>query len=177
MLKVTSSHIKATDRALLKRFASYVLGRFVRRGILRKTIIILKVVRPEELTEREAVHDLRKFKAWVINDGMDGDRRKFTVILNVGRYNKRAILPWVRLKNIMLDVGHEMVHIKQYLNGELFDYASGNVRYKGELFPANLEDAEEAYFDSPWEIEAYGREYGLYRMFAEKLKAEAKILK
>ena len=34
-----------------------------------------------------------------------------------------------------------------------------------------LEDEEE-YYDSPWEIEEYGREWGLYKTFCKKLKEE-----
>ena len=64
------------------------------------------------------------------------------------------------------------MHVKQYLNGEIFDYKSGDVRYKGSYFDSSYQESEESYYDSPWEIEAYGREAGLYRMFLTKLKEE-----
>ena len=94
--------------------------------------------------------------------------------MNACRYNKRAKLPWIRLKNLMIDVGHEMVHIKQYLNNELFDYVDGKARFKGEVFHNGHSDDWEAYFNSPWEIEAYGREYGMYKMYVKKLKDDLK---
>jgi len=76
------------------------------------------------------------------------------------------------LKQLLIDLGHELVHVKQYLNNELFDYKSGDVRYKGLFFDASHYTEEEKYFDSPWEIEAYGREWGLYKIFCNKLKEE-----
>ena len=66
------------------------------------------------------------------------------------------------------------MHVKQYLNSEMFDYVAGGVRYKGSYFDHSYQISEELYYDSPWEIEAYGREWGLYKMFKTKLKDEEK---
>jgi len=77
----------------------------------------------------------------------------------------------------MLDIAHEQVHIKQYLSGELFEYAAGGVRYKGQKFDYDPEMNDEGYYNSPWEIEAYGREQGMYKMFTKMLKEEAKAKK
>lgn len=65
-------------------------------------------------------------------------------------------------------LGHEMVHVKQHAKNELQNghavVARGGFKiyskWMGEIWkPKGKEDA---YFDSPWEIEAYGREVGLY---------------
>lgn len=65
-------------------------------------------------------------------------------------------------------LGHEMVHVKQHAKNEL---KSGIMiptrgglkmtsRWHGEIWkPKGKEDH---YWDSPWEIEAFGREVGLY---------------
>jgi hypothetical protein len=162
------------DRILLRRYANHVLNRFVRPSILRKSTITIRVIRANELAERADYNDFKEAKAWVIYEGIENDKKKFSVVMNAARYNKRAKLPWIRMKNLMIDVGHEMVHIKQYLNNELFDYVDGKARFKGEVFHHGHSDDWEKYFDSPWEIEAYGREYGMYKMFTKKLKQELK---
>ena len=78
----------------------------------------------------------------------------------------------ISLKNQDIDemikvLGHEMVHVKQHAKNELQTghavAARGGLKiyskWMGEIWkPKGKEDH---YFDSPWEIEAYGREVGL----------------
>ena len=61
-----------------------------------------------------------------------------------------------------------MVHVKQYATGELRDALRGPTlhRWRNKPYDAKVVD----YWDHPWEIEAYGREYGLYLRFREKGK-------
>jgi hypothetical protein len=72
------------------------------------------------------------------------------------------------IKNMIKTLGHEMVHVKQHAKNELQTghavAARGGIKiyskWMGEIWkPKGKEDA---YFDAPWEIEAYGREVGLY---------------
>ena len=70
--------------------------------------------------------------------------------------------------DIIQTLAHEMVHVKQYAKNEL---KSGMLvptrgglkatsKWMGEIWkPKGKEDH---YYDAPWEIEAYGREVGLY---------------
>lgn len=85
-------------------------------------------------------------------------------------------------------LAHEMVHVKQYAKNELSDDLTlasrfANVpnaehlytRWKGELWkPKGKEDP---YFDSPWEIEAFGRGSGLYIRWQILKKLEEKAKK
>ena len=58
------------------------------------------------------------------------------------------------------------INVKQYAKNELHEYTmKKGHRYKGEFFPENLD-----YWDEPWEIEAHGREVGLFVRWAEKHK-------
>lgn len=58
-------------------------------------------------------------------------------------------------------LAHEMVHVKQYAKGELADLDRQNkVKFNKKKY-----NAESFYWLQPWEIEAYGYEYGLYRMY------------
>jgi hypothetical protein len=137
--------------------------------VLNKAVIKIKVVHEKDLDESVDKEDLRKYRAWCYYDGILNERRTFTVILNAKQV-KRSTATLVRLGNLLVDLGHELVHIKQYLNNEIFDYVSGDVRYKGTYFDASYQENEELYYESPWEIEAYGRELGLYRMFCNNIK-------
>lgn len=76
--------------------------------------------------------------------------------------------------NIFRTIAHEMVHLKQYATGQLGPYLiatksiSGKrltaTRWEGKLYKTREDDSDDnEYYDSPWEIEAYGREIGLYR--------------
>ena len=74
------------------------------------------------------------------------------------------------LDNMIRVLAHEMVHAKQYAKNELSTktrmsrYRCGSATFtsmwKGEWwYPKNKEDA---YWDAPWETEAYGLENGLH---------------
>ena len=81
----------------------------------------------------------------------------------------------VRIKRAPIEdmikvLSHEMVHVKQYAKNELgkeLALARGGkglrivTRWQGELW--SPKGKEDAYWDAPWEIEAYGREVGLYQ--------------
>ena len=65
-------------------------------------------------------------------------------------------------------LAHEMVHVKQYALGELYnvmalspeEILSFDRVWKGEKwFP---KENDHPYFDAPWEVEAFGKEVGLY---------------
>jgi hypothetical protein len=145
----------------------------VRPCVQKKSKITIRVLGEDEIRDAADLLDLKKYKAWCTYDGLDDEgNKKFTVVLNFKRINNLGKKPITRLKQLLIDLGHELTHVKQYLNNELFDYKSGDVRYKGLVFDASHYMDEEKYFDSPWEIEAYGRELGLYKIFCNKLKEE-----
>jgi hypothetical protein len=78
-------------------------------------------------------------------------------------------------RSALLALAHEMVHVKQYFKKELNFLERKRVhRFNKVDYPENM-----YYFERPWEIEAFGREFGLYRMFQdfEKRKAKEKKLK
>ena len=172
MILVTSQYTKSKDISVIKKYARFVLGKFVRRSVLNKANINIRVITPEDCDDVSDAEDLRRYRAWCTYDKVVDGKKYFTVILNK-KSMSNAKTPHIRLKNLLIDLGHELVHIKQYLNCEIFDYKSGDVRYKGTYFEASANEDEESYYDSPWEVEAYGRELGLYKMFLTKLKEES----
>ena len=72
------------------------------------------------------------------------------------------------INDMIKTLGHEMVHVKQHAKNELQTghavAARGGLKiyskWMGEIWKPKAK--EDAYFDAPWEIEAYGREVGLY---------------
>jgi hypothetical protein len=79
--------------------------------------------------------------------------RKFKIHLNnsVGR------------RTLLLTLAHELIHVKQYARNELMDTFKGptNVKWKREYI--NEDKIYEK--DLPWEVEARGREEGIYERY------------
>lgn len=62
---------------------------------------------------------------------------------------------------------HEMVHVKQYAKGEMKQMwkPARTTKFCGEYYSDDLD-----YWDQPWEIEAFGREDGLYTRWVDDRK-------
>lgn len=81
---------------------------------------------------------------------------------------------------LMKTLAHEMVHIKQFAKGEMYTdhfktargYRKLQTEWQGSVW--NPSKKEHEYFDSPWEIEAYGREVGLYQRYIEMMNKKVK---
>jgi hypothetical protein len=62
-------------------------------------------------------------------------------------------------------LAHEMVHFKQYLKKELIDLPGSNwVLWNKSLHLASNDPEAWIYWNSPWELEAFGRQQGLNYM-------------
>ncbi len=67
-------------------------------------------------------------------------------------------------RKILQTLAHEMVHVKQFAKGEIYNHKYRRTFKWGKRhFNIDKED----YWDLPWEIEAYGRELGLYIKFKD----------
>lgn len=64
-----------------------------------------------------------------------------------------------RLKSIIYSLAHEFVHVKQFAKGELKYLLNNRVTFN------RMKYTDDGYWDSPWEIEAYGKEPGLWQRF------------
>jgi hypothetical protein len=60
-------------------------------------------------------------------------------------------------------LGHEFVHLKQFVRNELFDYEFDKTQWKSRMYNV----ARTSYDKQPWEREAYRLEDTLYNEFAE----------
>jgi hypothetical protein len=77
--------------------------------------------------------------------------------IRVGNKSKKII---TQLRTIC----HEMVHVKQYARGEMKELwkPARYTRYQGKVYPEKMD-----YWDTPWEVEAFGREVGLYTRWVD----------
>lgn len=74
--------------------------------------------------------------------------------------------PTMSKKRMLMTLAHEMIHVKQYITGQLKHLERrGVTRWEGQIFK---EDTR--YFDQPWEIDAFGREPGLYTYYREHVR-------
>ena len=68
------------------------------------------------------------------------------------------------IRDALITLAHEMVHIKQWAKGEMYEYLkSGLIRFHKTKFDADNIN----YWDYPWEIEAFGKQLGLFVRFCE----------
>lgn len=70
----------------------------------------------------------------------------------------------------LINLAHEMVHVKQYATGELMDFTSEKLYNYSKWRNVKYLNEEHTYWDQPWEIDAYGRELGLYKKYQHHLK-------
>jgi hypothetical protein len=77
-------------------------------------------------------------------------------------------------RKMLIALAHEMVHVKQYAKCEMRDMMRcSHTKWYRET--VNTDDIN--YWDLPWEIEAHGREAGLYVRFKQHWMKEGKNAK
>lgn len=69
----------------------------------------------------------------------------------------------LELRTMLETIAHEMVHVKQYARNELKQLDADTHRWMGDT----VSDDDVEYWDLPWEVEAHGRETGLFVRWAE----------
>lgn len=138
--KVTSQQIANA----VHFYAEYLMSERLLRNINIEIVLETDLIRNE------------KDQAYCVNISDSGAARDFEISIDAG-LGKRAML---------LALAHEMVHVKQYARGELKYLSSRKLhRFQGISYSPQY-----LYWEQPWEIEAFGRELGLYRMFQESQK-------
>lgn len=83
-----------------------------------------------------------------------------------------AIITLNPLCNRAAALAHELVHLKQYLLGELKDVEVDNkfhTYWMGEFYTDKLtfDMSTEEYYFLPWEVEAFGKSVGLMALYNE----------
>lgn len=71
-------------------------------------------------------------------------------------------------------LAHEMVHAKQYALGELVDLKADSCLWQGVEYK-EFDAASEEYYFSPWEVEAYGKQVGLYELYSRLIEDDNEL--
>lgn len=102
---------------------------------------------------KKKLDDDEDYEAFCDFHGKEDSLRSFTVELKKG----------LTVRDTLTYLAHECVHVKQFATGEMKDgtvYAI-HTKWKGK----EINEQKVDYWDFPWEIEAYGREKGLFSKF------------
>lgn len=143
-----------------RQFARFFSNRFFSKDLNKQILVKLK------LTKKDIGYDDDCANV----EWMDNNRQPRKFVINI--YTP----PNPSLRYIISTLAHEMVHVKQFVRNELIDLPSTNYNvsvFKNKKYNLN----RVAYYDQPWEIEAFGRERGLTREYFEKVKLAKKLLK
>ena len=127
--------------------ACWYYGRRLMGGRMAKHITV-EVKLTNRLKEKENTYGY----CHILDDNLNKPR-EFMIELDASmKFDFGDILTWL---------AHEMVHLKQFVRGELCDYETGRVQWKTRSF------GRVHYDDQPWEKEAYRLEGKLYEEFKE----------
>ena len=165
-IKVHARNIDDKLRIALYAMTEFAMARLVPSERLRNNVSInVHLKHHDEGGEAMLSEDANKYRP-----------RDFKVIIDhhqaeIDNYDrKRTDTEWGHA--ILRTLAHELVHVKQYLVGDL-SWRDKGMLWKGEVFaPEYLTD----HLETPYEVEAYGREKGLLISFLMKWKEIEKTL-
>ena len=165
MLRFSGKKLQNEDMKILREVAKFTMNKFLAPSTQKKTEVKIRLV-----------ENLNGWQGECAYLGRKGDVRQFVVNVSISKINKRAKCDIARMKEPIKTLIHELVHVKQYANNQMFDYVDGvSTRFEGRLYQNKLD--YEAYWNSPWEIEAYGRTEGMFEMFMVERKKKQKAMK
>jgi len=154
-IRIYSRNIDKKLKVAMYAMTEFAMARLVPSKKLRDNISIDVHLRKHlnageaKLAEHANRYRPRDFKVLLNHHDMEKD--------DYGR--ERTDTEWAH--EILKTLAHELVHVKQYVMGEL-TWRDRGLLWKGHLYtPEHLGE----YFDTPYEIEAFGRERGLLVTF------------
>lgn len=151
---ITFAGIKPSDddRKLIEKGVNYYANKLLSRQLIPNISLIVKL---KSKMRKDFEGDCE-----IIGYGRNAAPRHFII---------RAIYKKNGGIGITLStLAHEMVHVKQFAKKELDPMLT---KWNGVKVPKG-----ENYWDHPWEIEAFGRQQGLYTRFAKREKLTTKRL-
>lgn len=150
MFVEVTGHRSRRFKELISEAVEYYCSLLVSKRMLNSLYV--------DVLMKKKIDDDEDFQAFCSYNGKSEGIREFEVELKKG----------MSVRDTLMYLAHECVHIKQFATGEMRDgsvYAI-TTKWKGREINENKVD----YWDLPWEIEAYGREKGLYSRFVAKKK-------
>ena len=150
-IKIHARNIDSKLKIALYAMTEFAMAKLVPSSRLRNNVSInIHLKHHDEGGEAMLSEDANKYRP-----------RDFKIIIDhhqaeIDNYNRtRTDTEWGH--TILRTLAHELVHVKQYLLGDL-SWRDKGLLWKGEIFlPEYLTD----HLEPPYEIEAYGREKGV----------------
>jgi hypothetical protein len=136
-----------------RKFVESAVWSYAEKLMSKRLVNTLKLTinLTRNLTDKEGAEGFCIWDEW---DDLRKTPREFTIDLDSS----------ISIRNILTNLAHEMVHVKQWAKGEMYEYSNSNmVRFMKKKYDMNDMD----YFDYPWEIEAFGRQLGLFIRWCE----------
>ena len=128
----------------------YMYSLLVPKSTYDKTIIIVES------------HKFRKEQYAAVAVPNKKNIHKYRILINQSLNRKKRLV----------SIAHELVHIKQWELGELGGTETytidGKLKKRTIWNDTKVVENDSHYYDWPWEIEAHGREYGLYYRYKER---------
>ena len=136
-------------RKLIESAAQYYAEKLVGKRLLKTIKITIDLKRG--MLKKDDVEGTCIWDDW---EDLRKTPRDFTIELDSG----------VNIRNLLINLAHEMVHMKQWVKGDMYEYSNPHiVRFMKKKYDMSNTD----YWDFPWEIEAYGRQLGLFIRWCE----------
>lgn len=163
MLRITGC-LRKVDRELLREAAHYTLDYLMTADQRLNSHIHIHVGPP-------AIGDERDKASCTMNVNSRGTRC-ISIWINPNTIRPRCRKLIKRMEETLKGLMHELVHTKQYLTGELVDVSAEYCMWRGERIKEPAPDDNDGYYSLPSEIDAYGREVGLWDRFKRHYDGE-----
>lgn len=142
------------EKQKIKDLCQFVADKFLSKRLQKSMDVLIRFDRNLFINTNlygDCIWEDQHYKPREFSIRVDSDQ-KFSMILNT--------------------LAHELVHVKQWAKGEMFELQRQRKCYKfnGQLIDANGME----YWDLPWEIEAHGRAIGLVVQWCTARKFESK---
>ena len=130
-----------------------------------------------EKVEKE-ISGAAEFFGWILMDSRMADNIILTIDVRDTMQDDGACFPDIPVKrpreftiemrkgvDYIRVLAHEMVHLKQFAKGEIRGLSATEELWIGKK--VKFTKKQHRYFDAPWELEAFGKEVGLYHRWKE----------
>jgi hypothetical protein len=125
-----------------------------RNGTKKRYVQYLSIVMAKQLGLLSMNIDLTIFLTKEVGDNaltaVNGN--EYRMILN----------PSHNARDLGIELGHEMVHVKQYARGLLKNLGNNKRMWVGKIYPAST-----PYLEQPWEIQAFSQQELVFRLACE----------
>lgn len=147
--KLSIRNATKIQKAAIKNIAPWVVEHLVGKKLARNIEIRFQIMK--------GLMELEKLEGMTSWEDDNHKPREFLIEIDKS----------LEIEDFILTMCHELVHVKQYATGEMKDLFKGphNLVWRGNKINTLVNNIP--YWEQPWEIEAFGREQGLYIMWKE----------